>query len=92
MIKQIMLDIVPYMAVYAVIISALLFFNIINMPNSESFGQRGAITEGFGSSVLVAWQMGIMGDFDMSSYGNLRATLVARVVFVAFSAFGFLIM
>jgi hypothetical protein len=36
--------------------------------------------------------MGVMGDFDLFSYGNFRNTAVAKVAFVAFSAFGLLIM
>ena len=92
MIKQIMLDIRPYVAVYGVIIAALLFFNIANMPSSEGFGQCGTIAEGMTSSMLVAWQMGVMGDFDMFSYSNFRNTTVTKVAFVAFSAFGLLIM
>ena len=32
-----MIDIGPYVAVYAVIIAALLNFNVTNMPNSKSW-------------------------------------------------------
>lgn len=92
MIIQITLDIRAYVMVYAVIIAALLLFNIANMPNSEGFGQAGTITDGMTSSMLVAWQMAVMGDFDMFSYGNSPNTAAAKVVFVAFSAFGLLIM
>ena len=92
MITQIVGDLAAYVVVYIIIIAALLFFNIANMPSSEGFGQSGTITDGMTSSVLVAWQMGVMGDFDMFSYSNFRNTTVAKVAFVAFSAFGLLIM
>ena len=92
MIKKIVVDIVPYVGVYGIIIAALLFFNIANMPNSKRFGQRGTITEGLTTSFLTAWQMGVMGDFDMSSYGDSPNTGGAKLIFLAFSAFGLLIM
>jgi hypothetical protein len=87
-----MIDIGPYVAVCAVIIAALLNFNITNMPNSKSFGACGTITEGLSASFLTAWQMGVMGDFDMSSYGDAPNTTAAKLIFVLFSAFGLLIM
>ena len=71
---------------------ALLNFNITNMPNSKSFGACGTITEGLSASFLTAWQMGVMGDFDMSSYGDAPNTTAAKLIFVLFSAFGLLIM
>ena len=92
MIKQIVADIGPYVAVYSIIIAALLFFNIVNMPNSKRFGQCGTLTEGLTTSFLTAWQMGVMGDFDMSSYGDSPNTGGAKLIFLAFSGFGLLIM
>ena len=92
MIRQIMRDIGPYVAVYSAIVAALLLFNIVNMPNSESFGQSGTISEGMTSSLLVALQMGVMGDFDLSTYGDSPNTVAAKVVFVLFAAFGILLM
>ena len=92
MTTQIFVDIVPYIAVYSIIIFALVFFNIANMPNSEKFGQCGTITDGLTTSFLTAWQMGVMADFDTSSYGGSSNTGAAKVVFVLFSFVGLLVM
>ena len=88
MIRQIVIDIVPYIIVYLVIIVALMCFCIVNMPHNESFGEDDTFTSGVLSSLLVAYRTGVMGDFDFEDY----STVAAKLVFVLFSAFGILIM
>ena len=88
MIRQIAIDIVPYIIVYLVIIIALMCFCIVNMPHSEAFGEGDTFTSGVLSSLLIAYRTGVMGDFDFDDY----STLTAKLVFVLFSGFGILIM
>ena len=88
MIRQIAIDIVPYIIVYLVIIVALMCFCIVNMPHSEGFGERNTFTSGVLSSLLIAYRTGVMGDFDFDDY----STVAAKLVFVLFSGFGILIM
>ena len=86
MIGVIARDIVPYIIVYLVIIVALMCFCIVNMPHNEGFADADTITSGVLSSLLIAWQTGVMSEFDVDDYG----TAVAKLVFVLFSAFGIL--
>ena len=88
MIRQIVIDIVPYIIVYLVIIVALMCFCIANMPHSEAFGEGDTFTSGVLSSLLIAYRTGVMGDFEFEDY----STVTAKVVFVLFSGFGILIM
>ena len=88
MIRQIVIDIVPYIIVYLVIIVALLCFCVVNMPHNEGFGERNTFTSGVLSSLLIAYRTGVMGDFDFDDYN----TVAAKLVFVLFSGFGILIM
>ena len=88
MIWVIMIDIVPYIVVYLVIIVALMCFCIVNMPYSKAFSDGDTFTGGVLSSLLVAWQTGVMGEFDMADY----ATTASQLAFVLFSGFGILIM
>ena len=88
MIRQIAYDIVPYIIVYLVIIVALMCFCIANMPHNDSFGEGDTFASGVLSSLLVAYQTGVMGDFDVDEY----STVTAKLVFVLFSGFGILIM
>ena len=88
MIRQIAIDIVPYIIVYLVIIVALMCFCVVNMPHNEGFGERNTFTSGVLSSLLIAYRTGVMGDFDFDDY----STLTAKLVFVLFSGFGILIM
>ena len=88
MIRQIMIDIVPYIIVYLVIIVALMCFCVANMPHNESFGEGDTLTSGVLSSLLIAYRTGVMGDFDFDDY----STVAAKLVFVLFSGFGILIM
>ena len=88
MIRQIVIDIVPYIIVYLVIIVALMCFCIVNMPHNEGFGEGDTITSGVLSSLLIAYQTGVMSDFDVDDYN----TVAAKLVFVLFSGFGILIM
>ena len=86
MIRQIAIDIVPYIIVYLVIIVALMCFCVVNMPHSEGFGERNTFTSGVLSSLLIAYRTGVMGDFDFDDY----STVTAKLVFVLFSGFGIL--
>ena len=86
MIRQIAIDIVPYIIVYLIIIVALMCFCIANMPHSEAFGEGDTFTSGVLSSLLVAYQTGVMSDFDVDDY----STVAAKLVFVLFSGFGIL--
>ena len=86
MIRQIAIDIVPYIIVYLVIIVALMCFCIANMPHIEAFGEDDTFTSGVLSSLLIAYRTGVMGDFDFDDY----STVAAKLVFVLFSAFGIL--
>ena len=88
MIRQIAIDIVPYIIVYLVIIVALMCFCVVNMPHNKGFGERNTFTSGVLSSLLVAYRTGVMGDFDFEDY----STVTAKLVFVLFSGFGILIM
>ena len=88
MIHEIAYDIVPYIIVYLVIITALMCFCIVNMPHNEAFGEGGTFTSGVLSSLLVAYQTGVMSEFDFEDY----STVEAKLVFVLFSGFGILIM
>ena len=88
MIRQIAIDIVPYIVVYLVIIVALMCFCVVNMPQNESFGEGDTFTSGVLSSLLVAYQTGVMSEFDVDEY----STVTAKLVFVLFSGFGILIM
>ena len=88
MIRQIAIDIVPYIVVYLVIIVALMCFCIVNMPHSEAFGKGDTFISGVLSSLLIAYQTGVMSDFDVDDYN----TVAAKLVFVLFSGFGILIM
>ena len=88
MIRQIAIDIVPYIIVYLVIIVALMCFCIANMPHSKAFGEGDTFTSGVLSSLLIAYRTGVMGDFDFDDY----STVAAKLVFVLFSGFGILIM
>ena len=88
MIRQIAIDIVPYIIVYLVIIVALMCFCIANMPHSKAFGEGDTFTSGVLSSLLIAYQTGVMSDFDVGDY----STVAAKLVFVLFSGFGILIM
>ena len=88
MIGVIQRDIRPYIIVYLVIIVALMCFCIVNMPNSGGFADANTLTSGVLSSLLIAWQTGVMSEFEISSYN----TVMAQLVFVLFSAFGILIM
>ena len=88
MIRQIAIDIVPYIIVYLVIIVALMCFCVVNMPHNEGFGERDTFTSGVLSSLLIAYRTGVMGDFDFDHY----STVTAKLVFVLFSGFGILIM
>ena len=88
MIRQIVIDIVPYIIVYLVIIVALMCFCVVNMPHNEGFGERNTFTSGVLSSLLIAYRTGVMGDFDFDDY----STVTAKLVFVLFSGFGILIM
>lgn len=87
MMKEIATDILPYFAVYSVFIIALLCFCIVNMPSSKAFADSSTITEAIASSLLVAWQMAVMGDFDMDNF----STVLAKIIFMLFSAVGTLI-
>ena len=86
MIRQIAIDIVPYIIVYLVIIVALMCFCVVNMPHNEGFGERDTFTSGVLSSLLIAYRTGVMGDFDFEDY----STIAAKLVFVLFSGFGIL--
>ena len=86
MMRQIAIDIVPYIIVYLVIIVALMCFCIVNMPHSEAFGEGDTFTSGVLSSLLIAYQTGVMSDFDVDDY----STVAAKLVFVLFSGFGIL--
>ena len=86
MIRQIAIDIVPYIIVYLVIIVALMCFCVVNMPHIEAFGEGDTFTSGVMSSLLIAYRTGVMGDFDFDDY----STLTAKLVFVLFSCFGIL--
>jgi len=88
MIRQIAIDIVPYIIVYLVIIVALMCFCIANMPHNEGFADGDTFTSGVLSSLLIAYRTGVMGDFDFEDY----STVTAKLVFVLFSGFGILIM
>ena len=88
MIRQIAIDIVPYIIVYLVIIVALMCFCVVNMPHIEAFGEGDTFTSGVLSSLLIAYRTGVMGDFDFDDY----STVTAKLVFVLFSGFGILIM
>ena len=88
MIRQIAIDIVPYIIVYLVIIVALMCFWIVNMPHNEAFGEGDTFIGGVLSSLLIAYRTGVMGDFDFDDY----STVTAKLVFVLFSGFGILIM
>ena len=88
MIGVIQRDIRPYIIVYLIIIVALMCFCIVNMPNNEGFADADTITSGVLSSLLVAWETGVMSEFEISSY----STVMAQLVFVLFSGFGILIM
>ena len=88
MIRQIAIDIVPYIIVYLVIIVALMCFCIVNMPHNEGFADGDTFTSGVLSSLLIAYRTGVMGDFDFEDY----STVAAKLVFVLFSGFGILIM
>ena len=86
MIRQIAIDIVPYIIVYLVIIVALMCFCVVNMPHTEAFGEDDTFTSGVLSSLLIAYRTGVMGDFDFDDY----STVTAKLVFVLFSGFGIL--
>ena len=86
MIRQIMIDIVPYIIVYFVIIVALMCFCIVNMPHSEGFAEGDTFTSGVLSSLLIAYRTGVMSEFDFDDY----STVTAKLVFVLFSGFGIL--
>ena len=88
MIGVIARDIVPYIIVYLVIIVALMCFCIANMPNNEGFADGDTFISGVLSSLLIAYQTGVMSDFDVDDY----STVTAKLVFVLFSGFGILIM
>ncbi len=89
MIRQIAIDIVPFIIVYLVIIVALMCFCIVNMPHSEGFGERDTFTSGVLSSLLIAYQTGVMSEFD---FEDDYSTVTAKLAFVLFSGFGILIM
>ena len=88
MIRQIAIDIVPYIIVYLVIIVALMCFCVVNMPHNEAFGEGDTFTSGVLSSLLIAYRTGVMSEFDFEDY----STVTAKLVFVLFSGFGILIM
>ena len=88
MIQQIVIDIVPYISIYLVMIAALMCFCIANMPHNESFAGGDTFTSGVLSSLLIAYQTGVMSEFDVDEY----STITAKLVFVLFSGFGILIM
>lgn len=84
MISQIFIDIIPYTMVYGVIILALVAFCIVDMPVNPAFADSSTITGGVLSSMFLAWQTSVMGDFDVGNY----STVLAKLVFVLFTAFG----
>ena len=88
MIRQIAIDIVPYIIVYLVIIVALMCFCVVNMPHSKAFGEGDTFISGVLSSLLIAYRTGVMSEFDFDDY----STVTAKLVFVLFSGFGILIM
>ena len=88
MIRVIIIDIAQYLVVYFVMIVALMCFCIINMPHNDGFADGATFTNGVLSSLLIAYQTGVMGEFDADDY----STVAAKLVFVLFSGFGILIM
>ena len=84
MISQIAIDIIPYTMVYAVIILALVAFCIVDMPANPAFANGGTIASGVLSSTFMAWQTSVMGEYEISDY----STVLAKLVFVLFTAFG----
>jgi len=84
MISQITVDIIPYTTVYVVIILALVAFCIVGMPANPAFASGGTMPGGVLSSIFLAWQTSVMGAYEVGDYN----TLLAKLVFVLFTAFG----
>ena len=58
-----------------VIVLALVMFCIANMPGNQAFGSRGTVVEGLFSTFVLAWQISIIGDFEMENYNTVRNQL-----------------
>eukprot|EP01046_Picozoa_sp_COSAG06_P024514 COSAG06_NODE_2001_length_7869_cov_25.334363_4_plen_124_part_00 len=84
MTRQIAIDIIPYTAVYMVIMLALVAFCIVDMPANPAFAESSTMVGGVFSSMFLAWQTSVMGEYDIADY----STLASKVVFVVFTAFG----
>ena len=84
MISQITIDIIPYTMVYGVIILALVAFCIVEMPGNPAFANSSTMPGGVLSSMFLAWQTSVMGAFEVGDYN----TVLAKLVFVMFTAFG----
>ena len=84
MTRQIAVDIIPYTMVYVVIILALVAFCIVDMPTNPAFANSSTMPGGVLSSVFLAWQTSVMGAYELSDYN----TVLAKLVFVLFTAFG----
>jgi hypothetical protein len=84
MILQIITDIIPYLIVYMVIVLALVAFCIVDMPANAAFANGGTMPGGVLSSVFLAWQTSVMGAYEIGDY----STVLAKLVFVLFTAFG----
>ena len=84
MTRQITIDIIPYLCVYALFIIALVMFCIVDMPTNSAFADSNTVVGGVFSSLLLAWQTSVMGDFDIGDYN----TLLAKLVFVMFTGAG----
>ena len=84
MTQKIFEDIQGYIIVYGVIVLALVAFCIVDMPANPAFANSDTITGGVLSSVFLAWQTSVMGDYEIGDYN----TVLAKVVFVLFTAFG----
>jgi predicted MFS family arabinose efflux permease len=84
MVNEIVHDILPYMAIYGIIIIAFVVFCITGSHAYPAFNASDTIMGGVFASLLKGWQTSVMGDFDMTDYG----TVLAKLIFVLFTAFG----